>query len=74
MPAGDGLVTRSGTWHDTPMPNKRTPMAGGFAVMICTVAGALWGISHGWGSAGMVYGLGAGLAIAAVVWVVDRAR
>ena len=53
---------------------NRSPVAGGFAVMICTVVGALWGIRAGFGSAGLAIGLGAGLAIAALVWAIDSRR
>lgn len=56
------------------MERNRSPIAGGFAVMLCVVVGAFWGLRQGWGSAGMLIGLGVGLVIALIVWMLDRRR
>ena len=69
-----GLVSGIATCQSDVVDRKRFPVAGGFAVMVLTVAGAFWGLSHGWGSAGMLIGLGAGLGVAALIWAIDRAR
>lgn len=56
------------------MERKKSPVGGGFAVMVCTVAGAIGGLRLGQGSAGLLIGLVTGLAIAALVWAIDSRR
>jgi hypothetical protein len=56
------------------MRDTKFPMAGGFIMAITTVAGALWGVRNGQPSAGLLLGLGAGAAISAVIWLIDRRR
>lgn len=57
----------------TPMTTP-TPMAGGFFLIMPIVVGFLWGIVSGRAMQGALIGLGVGLALALIVWLVDRAR
>ena len=52
----------------------RKPMAGGFFWMAGILIGAVWGIVAGNPMKGILIGTGAGAAIAAVVWLLDRPR
>jgi len=55
-------------------PPPRTPLAGGALIAIGAMGGTLVGASQGQVTAGFLIGLGAGVAIAIVIWLVDRAR
>ena len=58
-----------------PAPMSRpTPMAGGFFLILPIVAGFIWGLATGRTAQGVIIGLGVGLVLALVVWLVDRAR
>jgi hypothetical protein len=50
------------------------PMAGGFFWMGGILIGAVWGIAAGNPMRGILIGTGAGAAIAAAVWLLDRSR
>lgn len=52
----------------------RKPMAGGFFWMLAILVGAGWGIAAGNPMKGILIGTGAGAAIAAAIWLLDRAR
>ena len=56
-------------------PNKpRSPIAGGFLLAICVIAGVLIGAAQGQPSLGFIAGFGAGVVLAVVVWLVDRSQ
>jgi hypothetical protein len=50
------------------------PLAGGFLLCISVLAGALTGVFLGQPSIGFLVGVGIGLAIAIVIWLLDRKR
>jgi hypothetical protein len=52
----------------------RKPMAGGFFWMAGILIGAVWGVAAGNPMKGILIGTGAGAAIAAAVWLLDRLR
>ena len=56
----------------TSNPPARTPLAGGAPIAIGAMGGAVIGLSQGQATAGFLIGLGAGVALALVIWVVDR--
>ena len=60
-------------WHGRRMV-RRTPMAGGFFLMAAIVGGGVWGIAIGNPMLGLLIGTGVGIAIAVLVWLVDRGR
>jgi hypothetical protein len=49
-------------------------MAGGFLLAVSLLAGTVLGASRGQASIGFVAGLGMGLALLLLVWLIDRAR
>ncbi len=53
---------------------KQNSLAGGVFIAIGLTGGAIIGVLRGQGSAGMVIGLIAGIALAVIVWLVDRNR
>jgi hypothetical protein len=52
----------------------RTPMAGGFLMGISILTGAVAGAMRGEASLGVLIGAGIGIALALLVWLIDRAR
>ena len=50
------------------------PIAGGFFLSLCIVVGLVWGASTGQAMRGVLLGTAAGLALAVIVWMVDRGR
>lgn len=50
----------------------RTPIAGGFLLALSLIVGVVVGISQGQASIGFLAGLGVGLALLLMVWLVDR--
>jgi hypothetical protein len=54
--------------------SSRTPMAGGFLLSMSIVIGAIVGAVKGQASLGFVVGAGIGIALAVLVWLVDRMR
>jgi len=54
--------------------NKKTPAAGGFFLIAPIVAGFLYGLTTGEAMAWTFIGLTVGLALALIVWLVDRRR
>jgi len=54
--------------------SRPTPVAGGFFLIVPIIAGFLWGLASGRATQGAIAGLGVGLVLALVVWLVDRAR
>jgi UDP-N-acetylmuramyl pentapeptide phosphotransferase/UDP-N-acetylglucosamine-1-phosphate transferase len=57
-----------------PMQKRRTPAAGGIFLFLGPVVGAIYGIGRNEPILWMLYGFGAGVAFAIVVWLVDRWR
>ncbi len=53
---------------------RLTPMAGGFFLILPIVVGFIWGLAAGRAAQGVVLGLGVGLVLALIVWLVDRKR
>jgi hypothetical protein len=49
-------------------------MAGGFLLAIALIVGVIAGMAKGEASMGFVWGLGAGLAMLLLVWLLDRRR
>ena len=56
------------------MNQRRFPAAGGIFLFLGPVAGALVGIGRGEPVIGMLYGFGAGVALALLVWAIDRRK
>jgi len=56
------------------MQKRRTPAAGGIFLFLGPVAGAIFGIGRGEPIPWMLYGFAAGVALAILVWLVDRWR
>jgi len=56
------------------MQKRRTPAAGGIFLFLGPVAGAIFGIGRGEPILWMLYGFAAGVALAILVWLVDRWR
>jgi formate-dependent nitrite reductase membrane component NrfD len=52
----------------------RSTAAGGIFLFLGPVAGAVYGINRGQPILWMLYGFGAGVALAILVWLVDRWR
>lgn len=57
-----------------PMQKRRTAAAGGIFLFLGPVVGAIYGISRSEPILWMLYGFGAGVALAILVWLVDRWR
>ena len=51
-----------------------TPRAGGFFLVVPIVAGFFWGLGSGRAMEGALIGLGVGILLALILWLVDRAR
>jgi UDP-N-acetylmuramyl pentapeptide phosphotransferase/UDP-N-acetylglucosamine-1-phosphate transferase len=55
-------------------PTSRTPIAGGFLLALSLIVGSVLGAGQGQASIGFVAGLGVGLALLLLVWLIDRLR
>jgi hypothetical protein len=53
---------------------RRTPTAGGFFLIVPIVAGFIWGLGTERAMQGAIVGLGVGLVLAILLWLVDRMR
>lgn len=56
------------------MKGARTPAAGGIFLFIGPVIGAVYGAARGQPILWMLIGFAAGLALALIVWLIDRNR
>lgn len=56
------------------MNQRRVPAAGGIFLFIGPIVGAFIGIGKGEPILGMLYGFGAGVALALLIWFIDRRR
>ena len=56
------------------MQKRRTPAAGGIFLFLGPVVGALYGIVRGEPILWMIYGFGAGVALALLIWLIDRRK
>jgi len=50
------------------------PLAGGFFLFVAITAGLVWGAATGQAMRGVLLGTTVGLALAVIVWLVDRRR
>ncbi|CAA9523675.1 MAG: hypothetical protein AVDCRST_MAG09-2218 [uncultured Sphingomonas sp.] len=67
------LAKRPGLCHSLPM-QTRSPMAGGFLLVLCIFLGVVIGTMRGEPSLGFLIGTGLGVAAALATWLVDRRR
>lgn len=56
------------------MRTSKNPMAGGVVMAISTTVGAIWGAREGQPSAALLTGLGVGILISLLIWLLDRRR
>jgi hypothetical protein len=56
------------------MQKRRAPAAGGIFLFLGPVIGALYGIGRSEPILWMVYGFGAGVLLALLIWLIDRGR
>ena len=56
------------------MQQDRSPRAGGAIIALAVLAGAIVGARLGQPSVGVLAGVGAGVAAAALIWLLDRRR
>jgi predicted MFS family arabinose efflux permease len=56
------------------MKETRNPLSGGFAIGLGALLGGLWGVRSGQAIVGLAGGIAIGVAIAVLVWLVDRHR
>ena len=54
--------------------SSRAPLAGGFLLSMSILVGAVVGAVKGEASFGFVIGAGVGIALALLVWLIDRMR
>jgi hypothetical protein len=53
---------------------SNAPLAGGFLLSLSVLAGALIGVFLGQPSIGFLVGVGIGLSLAVLIWLLDRRR
>jgi len=53
---------------------KRNPIAGGFLLIVPIIAGFAIGLLDGQALSGALIGLVVGIALAVVIWLIDRSR
>jgi len=53
---------------------NRKPIAGGFFLSVLIIAGFVWGAVTGQAMRGILFGTLAGIALALILWLVDRRR
>jgi len=55
-------------------PPSRTPVAGGFFLVLSLMAGVLIGATQGQTTAGFFIGLGVGVTLLVAIWLIDKRR
>lgn len=58
-------------WQKQAMATRK-PRAGGFLIFAAIIAGVVWGIATGQAMRGVLFGTIAGIALAVLLWLVDR--
>ena len=53
---------------------KRNSMSGGFFLVAAILIGFVWGVVRGEPSEGVLIGTGVGIALAVLLWLLDRRR
>jgi hypothetical protein len=72
-PKRDGLASRGGTWQGAGMTSPtNSPRAGGCAIALLALVGAVIGNIYHQPSIGLIAGVGLGAAIALGLWLKDR--
>ena len=56
------------------MQKRRTAAAGGIFLFLGPVIGAIYGVGRGEPILWMMYGFAAGVALAILIWIIDRRR
>jgi hypothetical protein len=56
------------------MQDRRTPAAGGIFLFLGPVIGTLYGIGRGEPILWMLYGFGIGIALAILIWLMDKRK
>jgi UDP-N-acetylmuramyl pentapeptide phosphotransferase/UDP-N-acetylglucosamine-1-phosphate transferase len=54
--------------------SRKTPLAGGLLLALSIIVGVVVGILHRQSSIGFLAGLGVGLVLLVLVWLIDRLR
>ncbi|QIK96296.1 hypothetical protein G7076_07405 [Sphingomonas sp. HDW15A] len=67
------MESSTAIWHEPDMANH-SPAAGGFFLIAPIVAGFVYGLTTGEAMAWTFIGLIVGLALALIVWLVERRR
>jgi hypothetical protein len=57
-----------------PTQPSKTPLAGGFLLMLCLIVGAIVGMVVGQPSIGILAGAGIGILVAVLIWAWDSRR
>jgi uncharacterized membrane protein len=53
-------------------PPRKTPLAGGFVIAFGAIAGAVYGLIHRQPTIGLLAGIGIGVAISVLLWLISR--
>lgn len=53
---------------------RRNPLAGGVFILLAIVIGLVWGLLAGQPTVGVIGGTAIGIAVALMIWLVDRVR
>lgn len=71
-----GLAQPIRQCHEAAMtaPQRQSPRSGGILLAFAILAGAVVGIVKGQASIGVLAGLGVGIALLVLVWLIDRRR
>ena len=69
------LASRGGTWQWRDMaskPPRKTPLAGGFIIVIGAIGGAIYGLIHHQPTIGLLVGVGIAVVISVLLWLFSR--
>ena len=56
------------------MKNTRNTVSGGFPIGLGVLIGGFWGVANGQAILGLVGGIGIGVAVALLIWLIVRRR